>query len=70
MILACCSTTAATTVKPKALYRESITMYRRLFGEKHNKIADGLNNLANVLQEKGDLAKCREDLSSGARDAA
>ena len=38
------------------LYRESIAMYRRLFGEKHNKIADGLNNLANVMQEKSDLA--------------
>jgi tetratricopeptide (TPR) repeat protein len=38
------------------LYAESIGMYRRLYGDKHNKIADGLNNLAGVLQEKGDLA--------------
>jgi len=30
-------------------------MYRRLFGDKHVKIADGLNNLAVVLQDKGDL---------------
>jgi tetratricopeptide (TPR) repeat protein len=38
------------------MYRESIAMYRRLFGDKHDKVADGLSNLAGVMQDKGDLA--------------
>jgi tetratricopeptide (TPR) repeat protein len=38
------------------LYLDSIAMYRRLFGDKHLKIAEGLSNLAYVLQQKGNLA--------------
>ena len=37
--------------------RESITLSRALYGDKHPKIARALNNLASTLQDKGELAK-------------
>ncbi len=37
------------------LYRESLAMKRRVFGEKHPEVAMGLNNLAAALQDQGDL---------------
>jgi len=36
-------------------YRESIGMFRRLFGDKHPEVAAGLNNLASALLDQGDL---------------
>ena len=42
-------------------YRESLTMKRKLLGDKHPEIAAGLENVAMSLQDKGDLAGA-EDL--------
>jgi len=37
-------------------YRESLTMNRRLLGDRHPEIANGLENVAMTLQDRGDLA--------------
>jgi tetratricopeptide (TPR) repeat protein len=38
-------------------FRESMTMKRRLYGDKHPEIANALQNLALALNDKGDLAR-------------
>jgi tetratricopeptide (TPR) repeat protein len=48
--------------KAESLLRESLTMDRRLLGEKHPELAVDLNNLAVALQGKGDLAAAESTL--------
>ena len=50
--------------------QESMAMNRRLLGEKHpEEIATSLNNIANVLHDKGDSRRGRIGLSAKPRNA-
>ena len=51
-------------------YRESLAMNRRLLGDKHPEIANGLENVALSLQDKGDLREQRLSYASRSRCGA
>ena len=51
------------------MFRESIAQRHRLYGDKHPAIAQGLN-LANALQDNGELANAESTYRAGTGDAA